>query len=269
MPAEAAASAPRGGADMVKKAVPAVTRAAAILRLLAAAKEPLGLNQIAREVGILSSTCLHILRALVVEDLIAFDRTTKRYTLDVGMLALAKGALRRNRFSEIVQPALDRISGKYETTAIGVQISGAADHIVVVALAQSNQFLHLNADVGSRFPALISATGRCLAAFSPTPLPEMEREFATLRWFKAPSWKEWQQQVQVTRTKGYAVDDANYIAGVIVIAAPVFGIDREFRHALVTVGMSEQIHAIGVDTVGEDLKRAAQDVSRQLGADAA
>ena len=59
--------------------VPAVTRAVAILRLLGRSDEPLGVHAIARALALIPSTCLHILRVLVAEGLVAFDPGTKRY----------------------------------------------------------------------------------------------------------------------------------------------------------------------------------------------
>ena len=58
---------------MIPRAVPAVTRAVAILRLLGSAKTPMGMKAIAQELGLVPSTALHILRALVAEELVAVD----------------------------------------------------------------------------------------------------------------------------------------------------------------------------------------------------
>ena len=49
------------------RAVPAVTRAIAILRLLSRSRSPLGLKAIAQSLGLVPSTTLHILRALMAE----------------------------------------------------------------------------------------------------------------------------------------------------------------------------------------------------------
>ncbi len=58
-----------------------------------------------------------------------------------------------------MQPALNRIAKKWNVTAIVAEISDL-DHMVVVALSKSDAPFRLHVDVGSRFPALISATGR-------------------------------------------------------------------------------------------------------------
>src|ERR1700741_1993965 len=89
---------------------PAISRAAAVLRLLGKSEAPLGLNVIARELGLNPSTCLYVLRALAAEELVAFDADTKRYALEAGVLTLARHWLRRNRFNDLCQPPLERIS---------------------------------------------------------------------------------------------------------------------------------------------------------------
>src|SRR3546814_6396622 len=82
---------------------PAISRAAAVLRLLGKSNVPLSLQAIARELGLVPSTCLYVLRALVAEEFVAFDADTKRYSLEAGVLTLARDWLRRNRFNDLVQ----------------------------------------------------------------------------------------------------------------------------------------------------------------------
>src|SRR5271155_3508184 len=89
---------------------PAISRAAAVLRLLGKSETPLGVQAIARELGLIPSTCLYVLRALVAEEFVSFDSDTKRYALEAGVLTLARHWLRRDRFNDLAQPALDRIS---------------------------------------------------------------------------------------------------------------------------------------------------------------
>ena len=71
----------KAGWKVVWRQFPAVTRAVAILRALGQSPEPLGVNAIANQLGLIPSTCLHILRVLVAEELVAFDPDNKKYTL--------------------------------------------------------------------------------------------------------------------------------------------------------------------------------------------
>ncbi|MGH2670727.1 MAG: helix-turn-helix domain-containing protein, partial [bacterium] len=138
------------------KEVPALTRGLAVLRLLGRSEEPLGVNAVARQLGLVPSTCLHILRVLVAEGLVAFDPGSKRYGLDAGVLGLARGYLAQPNFAALVQPGLDELARRHGVIAIGARVLGL-QHFTVVALSRSEAPIRLHIDVGRRFPALISA----------------------------------------------------------------------------------------------------------------
>jgi DNA-binding IclR family transcriptional regulator len=242
---------------------PAIARAAAILRLLGRSESALGVNVIARELGLVPSTCLYVLRALAAEELVAFDPDTKRYRLDAGILSLARGWLKRDRFTDLAQPVLDRLARDHSVTMLGVQVVGL-EHMIVTAKALGGGNFQLNAEVGSRFPALISATGRCIAAFGGHSDAVIAKRFATLRWDEPPSHAQWLEQVAATRLRGWAVDDGNYIAGVTVLAAPVFRNPGAPSHALAAVGLGSAVHRGGIERLGAALAEASQSLSERM-----
>lgn len=244
--------------------VPAVSRAAAILRLLGRSAEPMGVQAIARALDIIPSTALHILRTLVAEELVSVDPLTKLYSLHAGVLTLAREWLDQDRFAAVAQPALERIARDHGVTSIGVQIVGL-EHMVVVALARSETMIQLHTRIGSRFPALISASGRCIAAFGNYDRAELQRRFKGLRWDQAPTLVEWEAQVAETRKQGYALDQDHYIAGVTVVAAPVYGLGSRLTHCLVVVGISGQLRDQALARIGRELGDSAAQVSRWLG----
>lgn len=248
---------------------PAISRAAAVLRLLGKSDTPLGLQAIARELGLVPSTCLYVLRALVAEEFVSFDPDTKRYSLEAGVLTLARQWLRRNQFADLAQPVLERIGRDFDVTMLGVQIVGL-DHIIVVAVSQSGSNFQLSAQIGSRFPALISATGRCIAAFEDHPEAELHARFSTLRWDEPPTFDEWKAQVSQTRAQGFGVDEGNYISGVTVVAAPVWKTRAKLSHALVATSIGSALKRAGLPALQRALLSAAQTLSNQLcGDDAA
>jgi DNA-binding IclR family transcriptional regulator len=247
---------------------PAISRAAAVLRLLGKSENPLGLNTIARELGLNPSTCLYVLRALAAEELVAFDADTKRYSLEAGVLTLARSWLRRNRFADLVQAPLDRLATQFDVTMLGVQIVGL-DHIVVIATSQAGRNFQLSAQVGSRFPALISATGRCIAAFGDYPEAQIEARFHTLRWDDPPSFAEWQAQIAETRVRGFAADEGHYITGVTVLAAPVWKTAGPAApsYGLVAIGLASSLRRAGQEDLQTGLLAAARSLTQQLGGD--
>ena len=244
------------------RAVPAVTRAIAILRLLSRSRTPLGLKAIAQSLELVPSTTLHILRALMAEQLVRLDPPTKQYSLGVGMLPLARAAL-RNDFPTLVQPRLDELSQRYPVTAIGVELPDL-DHMVVVALARPQAPVRLHVDVGSRFPALISATGRCLAAFSDQPWGEIEKRFRKLRWHNAPAYETWRKEIETTRRQQFSIDRGNYIGGVTIVAVPVLNARGTISHTLVSVGLGDQLDRATSLKLARDMKVTAAELATQL-----
>ncbi|WP_083099356.1 IclR family transcriptional regulator [Pseudophaeobacter leonis] len=223
-----------------KRQVPAVTRALAILRLLGRSDVPVGVNPIARELGLVPSTCLPILRVLEDEGMVEFDSNLKRYTIGIGILPLARAALQRNSFSVLIQPRLSELSTDFDVTGIATQLSEPGQ-MVVIALSQSNIPFRLQVDLGSRFPALISATGRLFAAFNVQDKTELENRFKKLKWDHPPTLEQWREEVETARELGYAVDQGSYISGVTVVAVPVFGASGNMTRSIVAIGISERL----------------------------
>jgi DNA-binding IclR family transcriptional regulator len=240
-----------------RRQVPAVERAIAILRLLARSDLPLGVQAIARELGLIPSTCLHILRVLVAHEFVGFDPETKRYRLDAGVLSIARGVLGRTSFSQLVQPTLDRVAKDHGVTTNAVRVVGLA-HGTVVAISHAAQPFQIHVGVGSRFPALVSVTGRCIAAFGSNDWEGIERAFFAVRWDRPPSFRAWRSEVEEARSKGYAVDAGNYISGVTIVGAPVMDRGR-VSHVIVGIGLSEQLRPSSLNRLGKDLAAGARE----------
>lgn len=249
--------------EMRRRAVPAVTRAIGILRQLGRADEPVGVNQIAREQELVPSTCLHILRVLVDEGLVAFDTVTKKYTIDVGILPIARSAIQRNSFANLVESRLTDLSLRFGMTGVATKLSDP-DHMVVVALSQAPLAFRLQVDLGSRFPALISATGRCYAAFTDLPEATLKKKFSALKWDHPPSFAQWKDEVAETRACGYAVDRGAYIGGVTVLAVPFFDGEGRMEHSLVMIGISEKLDDARIEETAQAMMAVRDEVSSLL-----
>jgi len=260
---EAKTSGPAAKKQVRVRPVPGVTRAIAILRLLGRSHQPMGVKAIADALELVPSTCLHILRALVVEDLVKVDAETKRYSLGTGMLSLARSAIESSGFASLAQPVLDALARQWNVTMIGVETPGI-DHMVVLALSRSQAPFRLHVDVGSRFPALVSATGRLVAAFSDVPWPQIEKRFKALRWDKPIDLAAWTREVELARKKGFSIDRGNYMNGVTVIAVPLLDAAGRVSHTLVATGLSDNLAGSASLELAKAMKKEADGLSALL-----
>lgn len=240
--------------------VPAVSRSIAILRLLGGAKQGLGVKAIADELGLIPSTCLHILRVLVSEELVRVDPGTKRYTLGGGMISLARSVLDGGGFPQLAQPALDRLASSYGVTAMGVEIT-TRQAVIVVAISKSDQPFRLYTEVGSQFANLVSATGRLIAAYSDENWTTLRKKFNATEWSRPPSFETWKKEVEQSRARGWSIDRDNFMTGLTVIAVPIFDHDSRLRHTLVAAGLSGRLGTHVAAELVATMKREAQAIS--------
>lgn len=244
------------------RAVPAVVRAVAILRLLRSSVRPLGVSEIARELDMVPSTCLHILRVLTREGLITADTLTKRYRFGAEILTFTQAAL-RDSIAEHAQPYLELIAQQHPSMALAVTVS-TSTHFVVVAKSLSDNTLDLNVDLGARFPALLGATGRCVAAYAGLPRRDLKAQFKHLRWQNAPAYEEWERQIASVHKTGYAVDDGNLLSNTYIIASPIVNAVGELRHAVAGVCAKEGQDKISLQRFAGSVRANAMVLSEWL-----
>jgi DNA-binding IclR family transcriptional regulator len=254
---------PRTAKAVRVRPVPAVSRSIAILRFLGSVKQGMGVKAIADELGLVPSTCLHILRVLVSENFVRVDPETKRYSLGSGMISLAKSVLEGGGFARLVQPALDRLASTRGVTAIGVELT-PRQTVVVLALAKPNQPFRLHVDVGSETPGLPSATGRLMAACSGETWTQLRKKFNATPWDKAPSFDAWKKEVEEARARGWSVDRDNFVSGITAVAVPVLATNGSLTHTLVALGLSSQMNAAAVSDLVQTMQREARLISDQL-----
>jgi DNA-binding IclR family transcriptional regulator len=240
---------------------PAVARVATVLRLLAGEQSGLGVNEIARRVGLIPSTCFHVLRALVEEGFVAFDPEKKTYRTGVGLLTLVRDAMASADYPKAVKPALEALSADFRVTALAVELD-VSERMVVVAFSRSESFVSLHVPVGSRFPGFISATGRCVAAASKLSREELKARFDILRWEQAPKFEDWYADVERARREGVAVDRGNYIKGLTIMSLLLpAGPDRVTR-GMALIGFDHHM----TEKFLRQLKDAAIDAVRSVAA---
>jgi DNA-binding IclR family transcriptional regulator len=239
--------------------VPSISRAVAVLHVLGQSPTPLGVQAIARQLGVVTSSCYYLLQALLAEEMVAFDPDTKRYSLGAGVLTLAQYWYRQNRFGDLAQPHLDKISETFDVTVVATQIFGL-DHVTIVGISRSQGAFRFSAHIGTRFQALTSATGRCIAAFGGHPEPEIRARFRQIKWDRPLDYETWRGQVERAAELGYGVDAGNFISGMISVAAPVWDSQGQISHAINAIGRASALEGARL----ADLEEAVLTAARQL-----
>lgn len=228
--------------DPPSAAVPAVTRAAAVLAALAAAKgQPLSVSELARQLGLPKSSTANLCLALESERFVA--RAEGGFLLGRRLVELGGAYL----------STIDQVQQFYSACRLQPAISGLTARVAVLdgldvlylARYDGTQPIRLTANIGDRFPANCTATGKALmAAMDPGALDERlrgRRSLAGLTPNSITDPAKLRAVLATTRLEGYAVDDEETTAGVscVSIVVPGFRTDSE-PFAISVTTMSSQ-----------------------------
>ena len=251
----------QGSAQAVRlREVPAVRRAVAILQHLAHHPDGQGVSRIARELDIIPSTCLHILRELASAHLVKFDPHGKLYRLGFGVLSLARQLSSHDPTIQVVTRQLNGFSHKYGTSISGQMREG--EDIVIVATAVGNE--GLEAPLGRRLPCLSAAGGRLFAGSSGWSQERLLHNFTKVKWQDPPPFNVWLGEVELAKRQGYAIDEGRFRLGITSIAAAIRGRDESVILAISVNLVSVQLEAQHRSDLIQALRMTAKEVEASL-----
>lgn len=252
--------------DPERSPAPAVTRALAILSLLAEARgEPLGLADIARGIGAAKSSTSNLCTALEEEEMIT--RTPAGYVLGRRNVELGGAFIAQfNQMREFYTFCEAAPLLSHEVVQIAMLHGTEA---VYLARHEGRAPMRLTASIGSRFPAAPTAVGNALLTTlsdaeiierfrGPQHLPQLTDN--SVRSVPALLTK-----IRTARERGYAVDDNEVhpgIFGVAVVLPPWTSGDQPL--AMGTSLMAATATQDFVDAVVAELREGVRRLSNPL-----
>ncbi len=221
--------------------VPAVARAAAILDLIGQSGQALGSNEIARQLNLPKSSTANICLELLEAGMLV--RRENGYALgrklvELGGHYLASVDSLREYYDLCASlPILSRESSR-------IAILDGTD-VLYLGKYEGRQQIRLTANIGDRFPAVCTATGKALMAL--LPLGEAEERyrekpsaFVQLTSKSVKNVAELSKMLAEARKNSYAVDDEETTLGVICFAVAVNGFRGDTSNVAVSATVLKQ-----------------------------
>ena len=244
--------------------VPSVSKAIAILRLLGRGGEPMGVTAIARATGMGPSSAFNLVRTLVAEGLVDFDRTTKSYRIGMGSIDFARMALRSDGVVVAARPVMDALAEHYDA-AIGLWRAASGERLLLLALAESEEATRIHMAAGQRQPMGAGATGRAFLAEWCVEEPGLRQAYAAIRWPGKIDEDAYVGQIETARRMGYALDNQWLNLGIVTAAAIVPEAGGTARYALSASMFAGSVDARRLNEIGQEIKKSA-DMIAGLGA---
>jgi DNA-binding IclR family transcriptional regulator len=243
--------------------VNSVANALAILRRLATADRPEGVNAIARKVGISVSSCFNILKTLTLEDFAQFDTVTKTYALGIGAVDLALAALDPDAGFLRTHSILEGIAREFGVTC-GLW-RRVRDRLTLLGAAENEGVARIRFTPGQRLPFTIGAMGRCIAARLNLPQSELADAVSRLRWHTIPKFDRYLAEVRMAGMNGYAIDDGDFLQGITSVAAPIISRDSTLTHCIAATTFKGRFDREGIRKLGEAVRTACEAAAPLLG----
>ena len=250
-----------------ERLVPAVERATRVLDALAAARQPLPLADLARQLALPRSSLHGLLTTLVALEL-ARRNDDAGFSIGPRALRWADAYAASSDVLRAFETHAARTAPLATETLMLATLEGA--DVVYLACRPGTRPLAVNYRVGGRFPAAFTSSGKALLAsldddavrarLGPGPLARMTRHSVTTTTALL-------RQLATVRRLGYSIDDEETAEGMQCFGAPVF--DARSTEARAAVAVSVIKAGLGARRRAEILEaigQLARDISAELGA---
>ena len=252
------------GKEKPEKTVRALTAGLKVLRYMVKSSEPVGVSKVAKELSISPSTCFSLLRTLVYEDLLSFDKESKTYTVSFGLVELAKGAMDGEHSIKFIREKMRRVAVDHRVTTMLFRRLGE-NRVVLADRADAETAVRVHLSVGQRLPTYSGSFGRCFAAFGHVDRDSLYERFKEVLWESAPTFDEFMVDVKKVEEDGYAVDRDHFRRGVTTAAAPILDAESYPIMVVSAIGFSSQLDDVRLAALGDDLRECTREASEWFG----
>lgn len=239
-----------------------VLRAARVLDLLATHGRPMRLSEISRSLGISKSSLLGVLSALEVLGWLEREGSRGAYRTGRGLLELSRKAFGQWDLPVVARPFMEQLADRLgESVFLGL-LQG--QHVVILACVEGKSDMRVISRPGTSLPLLAGAVGKVLLASMEPHEAKRFLERTALPRFTDRSIcdpAKFLEEVDKARSRGYAMDDEEYLKGVRAVAAPLSG-PAGALGAIWLVGFSSRLSLEALDEAGKELLAISRLLSR-------
>jgi IclR family acetate operon transcriptional repressor len=244
--------------------IPNLRNACAIMKLLGTSTEGFKAADIARSLQIPVTTTLRIMATLQLEGYVR--KVEGRFELGPVLIHLGNASLAGTEIRTAALPVLQQLThDTVETSHLAIPCD---DRALIVAVQDSPHPLRAASRPGYLAELHCSSTGKIFLAFvHGHRLPEVLGRNALLR--RTPhtltTAAEVKREVELTRRRGYSLDNEEYHPGVRCLAAPVYSSDGSVVAAIGITAATVRFPKERVPEIASMVMNAANELGRSLG----
>lgn len=243
-----------------------VLKAFDILECLASAERPLSAQEVAQRCSLSRPTAYRHLITLSTRDYVANSQDSGHFQIGARVLSLSKSFLDRLDLPELAKPDMRELSRVSRETVYLAILDGT--EMLYIGKVESTQQVRMHCVIGTRNPLHCTALGKAILAF----LPREERtallDRISLRAYTPNTITDrvtLEEDLELTRARGYAIDDMEIEEGINCIGAPIFDHTGRVVAAISTSGPIYRLSLAQLHGLSEAITRASRTISSKLG----
>lgn len=246
--------------------VQSLSRALSLLNALSEHNQGLSLSAVAHEVGLPTSTAHRLLTTLQNERYVRFDADHSAWLVGVQAFKAGSAFLRSRDLVATSRPYMRRLMEQCgETVNLAVLDRG---EVIYLAQTETHKMMRAIAKPGGRAEIFSSGVGKALLAFMPdsdaTQLlqgisfcQETENTLANV--------DDLQNDLNVIKQRGYAVDDEENAIGLRCVAAVIFDENANPMAGLSVSGPAARITEARIPVLGSAVSKVAAEITAAIG----
>jgi len=246
------------------KNVPAIEKCFAILQLIAKSEQALGISEIAKQLKLNKSTVFGIIYTLKNLEILEQHGNGKfQFGNLLYLLGNANG--QKSELIQTIRPYLEKINRQTKLSAfLGIRSDNQA---VILDKVDTAFDIKISSEVGMCLPLTAGAGGKAL--LSQLASQEIDRILSanTLKKFTAKTCVDksrFKKQVFNIRKDGIAVDDEEYIDGIVAFAVPLKTYRPDLQAAVWAVGLKQQVRPESRSVITDLLKKSADEINQRF-----
>lgn len=250
---------------MNKYTIPNLMKACKVLKTLSLNPDGLTLPEISEQLEIPRTTTLRILSTFGDEGMT--KKVDARFFLGDALIRLGLSAMADLDLRAVCTPVLrDLANSTGETSHLAVL---SDENALILEVCDSPHPLRVASRPGTLAALHCSATGKVLVAYSKDGALEACFETQELDQQTPNTLTDivaLRKEMEIVRSRGYAVDEEEFLIGIRCLAAPVWDASGALVAALGITGTASRFTRDKIVPFSQEVIEAAEQVSRSLGA---
>lgn len=244
--------------------IPNLRNACRVLKLLRGHPGGLKTSYLARMLGIPVTTTMRITATLQIEGLV--QKIDGRFGLGPVLIHLGNAALAGTDIRKLALPLLQELTLRTsETSHLAIPCN---ERSLIIAVQDSPHPLRAVSPAGFLTDLHSSSTGKIFLAYV------FREQFPQFHSAKAPykhtahtltKRSDLEREIELTRKRGYSVDNEECHTGVRCVAAPIFSSDGNVVAAIGITAASVRLAEKRIPEIAAKVREVADEASRLLG----